>query len=167
MDNNPTTPVTPTDDQFDRDFNAFLGGENTNEPTPEPVQPVEPVQPQVDTTKFASKDDLYVVQRTTEISSWLADNPEFKEFGEQIKKVAVNPQTANMSIEGIVGAAVGYKNMIKLAQKTKQEVIDNNADNKPLGSTARPIEKDGSEELPDAWSLDNTQWKSVKAKMGM
>lgn len=172
-----TPPVTPpAGDDFDKEFNAFLEEENAGNGTQTlPITPpvaTPPVKPEekkdLDLSKFATKDEVAQARRETAVTNWLSQNPEFSEFSDQIKKVAADPRAGTFSnIESLVGAAIGIKNVMKVAAKVKQEVVNDNKDNKPVNTNARPIEQDETGAVKDVEKLTDDEWKKVKQQYGV
>lgn len=110
----------------------------------------------------ATNDKMGALERRLEVESFLSDNPEFKPYANKIKAVAQNPNAKNLKIDGIVAAALGTKQLLKIGAEKARVADEKKARSSKSGSSRRSKE---SSNIPDVSNMSRDEFEELASRV--
>lgn len=77
------------------------------------------------------------LKRQLEVQTYLTDNPEYKEYADQIRQVAMDKRTSGLKMDAVVAATLGTKTIAQIATRQAQKSQERADTSRTAGASKR------------------------------
>lgn len=159
----------PVDDNADETVDPF--GQEYEEDKEEPSQGVDDdeaiLRDMIKKETAGTANEVQSLRRQLEVQTYLTNNPEYREYADQISRVALDKRTRGLTMDAVVAATLGTKKIAQIATKEAEASRAKADASRTVGTTKRTseVESDWVKSLGEGTQED---WNRVinEAKMG-